>query len=433
MKKQLPLIVLKFIVFLLLILLNEYVGSQNVVNNGACIVIKEGDLIIGENYFNRNDGAFDGKIDLDGTIILKQNWFNYANNEVLISAGTGPVGKVIMDGTFRQYIEGTHPTLFENLILRNSDKKLGISNCKVNDTLVLDAVLDLNAHRIKLLNGGPSALKYESNYILSETNSAEGLGEMEWYIGQNSDTYVVPFGSGNDVDPDLSVTLITQRMSNSSDGSVSFATYPTDCDNIPFPAGVDQLDHSYAFVADRYWIIDPLYDKKPGVDIILQYLPKDVDENCNWGLKEAEMQAIRYNTIIHSWNDMSPRGYSDPNAHRFYIEDVSPEDFYAPWCLVSEPLDWELFFPNAFTPNGDGVNEYFSPIGDNLDKLDLKMYIYDRWGKLVYVMEDISKPWDGKTGKPGIICPEGIYTWILFLKDANGMELDYKGIVTLIN
>lgn len=437
MKKQKTISIFPFSFLLLLILISTKGFSQNtinLVNNGAQIVIKEGaNVIIDGNYYNKNDGTFDGKINLDGNLVLSRNWVNLANNEVMTSAGVGPVGNVIMNGVIKQYIEGSHPTLFENLVLKNSKKLLGISNCKVNDTLVIAAILNLNTHRIKLLKSSPSAIKYVSNYILGETNSLEGLGEVEWYIGQDTDTYVVPFGSGYEATSDLSVTLSTKSPGSPSGGSIVFATYPTGCQNVPLPSVVYELDRSYEYIADRYWIIDALYDEKPETDLIFQYRTTDINEGCNGGLQESEIQAIRYNPIMRTWKDMAPRGYSNPGEHKFYIKGISPEDFYAPWCLVEDPMPWEIFFPNAFTPNGDGTNDFYAPVGLNLDQLDLKMYIYNRWGNLVYVMEDINSPWDGTTGKSDKICPEGIYAWILFLKDSEGMDHTYKGIVTLVH
>jgi len=407
--------------------------SQNVVNNGASIVVRDGAyFVIGGSYYNKNDGAFDGRINLDGKIILKHNWINYANNEVMTSAGIGTVGSVIMDGSAKQYIEGTHSSLFENLVLKDSKKILGISNCKVNDTVFLDAVLDLDRHRIKLLNSKPTAIQHLSKYIVSETNSFEGLGELEWYIGQDTDTYVVPFGSGYSDSSDLAINLDIRSAGFPSSGSVTFATYPTGCQNVPIPSTVNLLDRSFEYIADRFWIIDPDYDEKPRVDMILKYRQEEIDQSCNYGLIEDEMKAIRYNTVMHTWIDMAPRGYSAPDQNRFFIEDVAPADFYAPWCLVEEIVDWTIFFPTSFTPNIDGLNETFGPIGLNLEKLQFKMYIYNRWGGLVYVMDDMNKPWNGRAMNSDHVCPEGVYVWRLSLKDKDGLEHNYKGNVTLI-
>lgn len=427
-------VLLMSVMFLLPYFLCQEGSAQNLVNNGAGIVVTDGaNLIICGSYYNLNDGVSDGKIDLDGTVVVKRNWINKANNEVLVSAGSGPVGKVILDGAVNQFVSGTQATLFENLVLKNAKKILGITGCKVNDTLFVDATLDLNSRKIKLLNKKPAALTYLSHYILSETNSLEGLGEVEWYIGQETATYVVPFGSGFEGSSDLSLTLSTKSAGSPSDGSIVFATYPTGCQNVPLPSLVYELDRSYEFLADRYWIIDALYDEKPEADMVLQYRPQDIHEGCNGGLQETEMQAIRYNPILQTWKDMAPRGYANPGEHKFYIDGISPEDFYAPWCLAEEPMEWEIFFPNAFTPNGDGTNDFYNPVGLNLDQLELTMYIYNRWGNLVYVMDDINKPWDGTTGNSKKICPEGVYAWILFLTDPDGMLHSYQGIINLIH
>ena len=427
------LILLRFCIIFLLLFSFTVSQAQFIVNYGANIIVKEGaNVVINGSYVNKNDGAFDGKIDLDGNIILKRNWVNIANNEVLVNTGTGFVGNVIMDGNIKQFIEGTNSTLFENLILRDSKKILKVTNCKVKDTLTIDAILTMNANRIKLLNSKPTAIRYISGYILSETNSLEGLGEVEWYIGQDTETYNVPFGSGYDFASDLDVSLTTLSPGEPANGSITFATYPTGCQNVPIPATVDKLDRSFEYIADRFWIIDPFYITKPEVNMAFEYRTQDINKGCNGGLIESEMKAIRYNTVQLTWSDMTPRGFSNPDNLRFYIDNVSPDDFYAPWCLVQEAVEWELFFPSAFTPNGDGKNEFFSPIGYNLDKMDLTMYIYNRWGGLVYKMDDIDKPWDGRTGNSDLICPEGVYSWILFLKDIDGMERYYKGIVTLV-
>ncbi|HPB24245.1 MAG TPA: gliding motility-associated C-terminal domain-containing protein [Bacteroidales bacterium] len=429
--KQLTLHV--FGVFLLQFFLYVESQAQHVVNNGAGIVVSDGaHVVICGSFFNLNDGVSDGKLDLDGTVIVKRNWINKANNEVMVSAGSGPVGKVIMDGSVNQYVSGTHSTLFENLVLKNAKKTLDITGCKVNDTLFVDAILDLNSRKIKLLSSNPAALTHISKYIQSETNSLEGLGEVEWYIGQETGSYKLPFGSGFDSTADVSVVLTTTSPGSPAGGSISFATYPVVCQNVPLPAAVDQLDRGHEFVADRYWLAEPFYSDKPEVDLVLQYREQDINPECNSGLKEMEMKAIRYNPDIFSWDDMDPAGTTDADANKCYVGSVSPENFFGSWCLVSDSRNWEIFFPNAFTPNSDGTNDFFSPIGQNLDKLEIKMYIYDRWGGLIYEMNTLDSPWDGKHRLSKKLCPQGIYTWVFFVKDFDGKEYNYKGIVALI-
>jgi len=58
-----------------------------------------------------------------------------------------------------------------------------------------------------------------------------------------------------------------------------------------------------------------------------------------------------------------------------------------------------MFVPNAFTPNGNGTNDYFTAYCEGV--LDFHMYIFDRWGELVFETTDISQGWDGSVnGSP---------------------------------
>lgn len=50
--------------------------------------------------------------------------------------------------------------------------------------------------------------------------------------------------------------------------------------------------------------------------------------------------------------------------------------------------------PNAFTPNGDGLNEIFIPVGESI--YEFQMLIFNRWGELIFESKDASKGWDGK-------------------------------------
>ncbi|HDY88953.1 MAG TPA: gliding motility-associated C-terminal domain-containing protein [bacterium] len=53
-----------------------------------------------------------------------------------------------------------------------------------------------------------------------------------------------------------------------------------------------------------------------------------------------------------------------------------------------------LFIPNTFTPNGDGLNDMFGPIGEGISEFN--MLIYNRWGQLIFESNNINEQWDGK-------------------------------------
>ncbi len=87
--------------------------------------------------------------------------------------------------------------------------------------------------------------------------------------------------------------------------------------------------------------------------------------------------------------------------------------------------------PNAFNPNSTSeLNRTFTLYSDPVDKIDqFEMYIYNRWGQLVFQTEDVSKGWDGtQEGKP---CNPGVYSWVVYFKGEKG-EVTNKGSVTLL-
>ena len=88
-----------------------------------------------------------------------------------------------------------------------------------------------------------------------------------------------------------------------------------------------------------------------------------------------------------------------------------------------------FYIPNAFTPNGDGLNDVFKAIAPGIKQINY-FKIFDRWGKLMYETQDISKGWDGKYA--GALQPTAVYVWIIKGIDITGKIIESKGTVTLI-
>lgn len=87
-----------------------------------------------------------------------------------------------------------------------------------------------------------------------------------------------------------------------------------------------------------------------------------------------------------------------------------------------------IFIPNAFSPNLDGVNDQLCFRGDFV--LDFYIAIYTRWGEKVFETHDLHECWDGRyNGNP---CLPGVYTYTCHVTCEAGKENYLKGDITLI-
>ena len=88
-----------------------------------------------------------------------------------------------------------------------------------------------------------------------------------------------------------------------------------------------------------------------------------------------------------------------------------------------------LMLPNAFTPNGDGINDVFRVRYPFAVKAFI-LSVFNRFGQKVFETTDISKGWDGTY--LGNKQPEGSYVWIVQLTGSNGIKQTSRGVITLI-
>ncbi|MDO9258170.1 MAG: gliding motility-associated C-terminal domain-containing protein [Bacteroidales bacterium] len=79
--------------------------------------------------------------------------------------------------------------------------------------------------------------------------------------------------------------------------------------------------------------------------------------------------------------------------------------------VLLQQCDLLLWMPNAFTPNGDGLNDVFLPNYKNDVEITFQMLIFNKWGEQIFSTNNISKGWDG-TYK-GVLCTEDLYTWTI--------------------
>ena len=87
--------------------------------------------------------------------------------------------------------------------------------------------------------------------------------------------------------------------------------------------------------------------------------------------------------------------------------------------------------PNAFTPNGDGLNDDFRILGvppEHITRFNIQ--IFNRWGQLVFSSSNILESWDGKLN--GSFCEPGVYSWVIYYELNNKTRVSNKGTLTLL-
>ena len=91
---------------------------------------------------------------------------------------------------------------------------------------------------------------------------------------------------------------------------------------------------------------------------------------------------------------------------------------------------YTTWIPNAFSPNGDGKNDFFHATGIGIN--DIQMYIYDRWGQIVFSTDNMKNPWDGRNMSDRKECPEDVYVYLVKVVDLNNESHELTGRVTLV-
>jgi gliding motility-associated-like protein len=94
--------------------------------------------------------------------------------------------------------------------------------------------------------------------------------------------------------------------------------------------------------------------------------------------------------------------------------------------------DVAIYVPTAFTPNDDGKNEIFMPVGTGIDPEHFEMWIFDRWGNLLFYTDDLQIGWDGKVQGQTIMCQVDTYVYKIVLIDDLGKKHSLIGHVSLI-
>ncbi|PCJ85570.1 MAG: hypothetical protein COA57_07440 [Flavobacteriales bacterium] len=95
------------------------------------------------------------------------------------------------------------------------------------------------------------------------------------------------------------------------------------------------------------------------------------------------------------------------------------------------------YVPTSFSPNGDGLNDEFFVKGVGIDVDKFELFVFNRWGDIVFAAHHPDERWDGTSPETGgtKLIPEGVYIWKLAISDELGTKAEnrkFYGTITLI-
>ncbi|MCD6366572.1 MAG: gliding motility-associated C-terminal domain-containing protein, partial [Bacteroidales bacterium] len=101
-----------------------------------------------------------------------------------------------------------------------------------------------------------------------------------------------------------------------------------------------------------------------------------------------------------------------------------------------------FYAPTAFSPGSGFTNNYWYPKGIGIDPENYHLWVYDRWGQVVFetdkypagteYRQEMEGGWNGRYNNTGKWVPPDVYTWLVILRDVNAEEHQYVGQITII-
>ena len=119
----------------------------------------------------------------------------------------------------------------------------------------------------------------------------------------------------------------------------------------------------------------------------------------------------------------------DDNIDSYRLIAVSNDSIESTSNTISVEKPYALYAPNAFSPDGDGINDYFNVVGQGLTNYIIE--IYNRWGQMVFKSTNLDNQWDGKFQQ--INSPPGTYVYKIKTTDfGTELKLIKSGTVSLV-
>jgi gliding motility-associated-like protein len=188
------------------------------------------------------------------------------------------------------------------------------------------------------------------------------------------------------------------------------------------PSGAGTVDFNTLHLSNFIWSGEYYQNKtSPYILSYLEAWPVDttlyVFDHWEWTSNTNSLTALP--------QDLNAQNYLFRDSISFIVG--SSDNITAVFTDKRDPI----VLPTGFTPNADGINDMFNPLGLQAHYArDFEMQVWNRWGEEVFRSNTYTQGWDG-THK-GVPAQTGVYAWMLKYKNVENENKVLKGNVTLI-
>lgn len=287
---------------------------------------------------------------------------------------------------------------------------------------------------LQTINGCDSSVTIELtiNPEFSITNSEIACDSFIWIENGNtyyqSGSYQTILQSSNGCDSVLNLDLIVYNGFQSTEDTTACGSYTWDQNGTTY--------YNSGLYSESYL-------SSSGCDSIF-YLNLNISQNSeslvDTVICENDLIQI-FDETFNSGGTFVVQGTSEYGCDstiilNIYIYDPNDSLFSGPPpdCPQASSVEDTLIFfiPNAFTPDGGQFNEVFYPVfTDGFDPADFGMFIYNRWGELIWESHDVNMGWDGTY--IGLPAQDDTYTWKVEFKSMYTDDREiYMGHVNLL-
>lgn len=194
----------------------------------------------------------------------------------------------------------------------------------------------------------------------------------------------------------------------------------------------ESVDLNYKFPGPGKYIVEVNYNNCILKDEIVILPQREIKyfqeiEKC----KEESIQLFAPISGEFEWQNGSQDSFINISEPGNYFLEIKTDCglFDSAFEVIDKKCACEIFIPNSFSPNNDGINDIFFPYIECglIELIAFELKIFDRWGNFVFQTKDIKTGWDGSWR--GEKMPQGVYVFSIsfeFISPKSGRKQSFK-------